>query len=411
MRILMVNKFLYANGGSETYMIKLGNYLKSIGHEVEYFGMQHELNIVGNKYGKYTRRVDYRNNSIKLWNTAKTALNSIYSMEARLLIKELIETFKPEIVHLNNINFQITPSIIFEIKRHGIPIVQTVHDVQIACPNHRFYIEHTGQICDLCQFGKYYNCMKNKCVMNSISKSFLATVESYFYHSLDTYNRVDKYICPSKFVADKIMTAGVDPNRIVIQHNYFESVKRIELSTTEDYVLYFGRLSKEKGIETLISIFKDLPNIKIKLAGSGPLLHEVQSASLTHTNIEYVGQLGGNDLHKLISGAKFTVYPSEWYENCPLSVIESQSLGVPVIGSDLGGTKELIRDEVTGLVFKGCDMSSFKSSIIRLWNDASLLSEMKKNCQISQSNSLEAYSEKLLDIYGELIQKQYKFER
>ena len=207
MKILMVNKFLYPNGGSETYMFKLGEYLTSLGHTVEYFGMEHNDRCVGNSADCYTENMDFHNTGgLK---KIKLSLKTIYSKEAKEKIGKVIERFKPDIIHLNNINFQLTPSIIYEIKKHNIPVVQTVHDVQMACPNHKMYNEEQKSTCEKCLDGKYINCVKNKCLHNSSMKSVIAAMESYYYHGKNTYNLIDCYICPSQFMADTITRAGI----------------------------------------------------------------------------------------------------------------------------------------------------------------------------------------------------------
>ena len=198
----MVNKFLYPNGGSETYMFKLGAYLKSIGHEVEYFGMEHEGRCVSNSLGLYTETMDFHNSSA--FKKIKLSLKTIYSKEAKDKMLAVLENFKPDVVHLNNFNFQLTPSIIYAVKEKGIALVETVHDCQIACPNHRMYIEHKSKNCDACLGGDYFNCAKNKCVHNSAVQSLLAAAESYIYHKKNTYNLVDRYICPSNYMKETI---------------------------------------------------------------------------------------------------------------------------------------------------------------------------------------------------------------
>lgn len=399
MKILLVNKFLFPNGGSETYMFKLGEYLTALGNEIQYFGMEDEKNIVGNTMNSNTSNMDLRGKGkrTKLTNPFKV----IYSIEARKKIKTLLLEWKPDIVHLNNINFQITPSIVYEIKKQGIPIVWTVHDPQIACPNHRLYIEATGGLCDKCVTGSYFNCLKLKCMQGSVMKSLLAMLESYYYHKRNTYNLVDRYICPSKFIAKKIHQGGVSKNRIMVMHN-FSDVIQVMPDKREDnkpYVLYFGRLSEEKGIKTLITVCKQLPQIKFVFAGTGPLAECLNGIA----NIEYVGFKKEKELQRLIYNAAFTVYPSEWYENCPLSVLESQALGTPVIGSDLGGTKELIEQEKTGLIVKGRDADALKSAIERLWNDHPLRMKMSKKCLEKKNNTIDIYVEKLLHLYEEVI--------
>lgn len=398
MKILMVNKFLYPNGGAEAYMIKLGKYLEEQGHEVQYFGMDHSDRCVSNDSNQYVSIIDLRNcNKI---NMIKYLFKTIYSFESKKKICKVLDDFKPDIVHMNNINYQLTPSIIYEIIKHHIPIVQTVHDVQMVCPNHRLYIEKTGKICEKCIGGKYLNCIREKCVHGSRAKSVLAAFESYYYHIRNTYNLVNCYICPSKFIANKIQQGGVEKNRILVMYNFSDKIKEVpQLKISRRYVIYFGRLSVEKGINTLIKVCKELPNIRFVIAGAGPLEERVKGLS----NVKFVGFKTGQELQKLISNACLSLYPSEWYENCPLSVIESQALGTPVLGSDLGGTKELIIKGKTGDIFKAGDILELKNSIQRLWENPQILETMHKECLKQKSNTIDIYYKKLIQVYKSLI--------
>ncbi|MFL0194652.1 glycosyltransferase family 4 protein [Clostridium sp. WILCCON 0269] len=400
MKILMVNKFLYPNGGSETYMFKLGQYLTSLGHEVQYFGMADEKNIVSNSANSYTSNVDFYNG--KKLSKLTYPFKIIYSREARKKIAVVLDNFKPDIVHMNNINFQLTPSIFYEIKKCDIALVQTVHDSQIACPNHRLYIESKGTICEKCLNGKYTNCLKEKCMQSSSLKSAIMMFESIYYHKRNTYNLVDKYICPSNFIAEKIRQGGVEKDRTTVLYNFSDKIEKTPGKIdSQPYALYFGRLSKEKGILTLISVCKELSKIKFVFAGVGPLTDELEGID----NIEFVGFKNGSELQSLISNAEFSLYPSEWYENCPLSVIESQALGTPVIGSDLGGTRELIETGKTGLIFEGCSKSGLKDAILKLWADRILCKQMKNECLSRKSNTIDIYTEKLMKIYKSVISK------
>ena len=391
----MVNKFLYPAGGAETYMFGLGDYLKSLGHQVEYFGMYSDNNCVSNSINCLTDNIDFKNAG--LTDKLKYSLKTIYSKEAAIKIGKVIEAFKPDIVHLNNINFQLTPSIIYEIKKHNTPIVQTVHDVQIACPNHRMYNEASEKICSACADGRFINCTKNKCVHGSSLKSLIASIESYYYHSKDTYNLVDAYICPSRFMADTIIKAGVSSEKTTVIHNYCTSYGQLEpKSKDNDYVLYFGRLSIEKGIKTLTDVCRELPEINFIFAGTGNLEKLCQGID----NVKCVGFKSGNELNELIRNAKFTVCPSEWYENCPMSIIESLSLGTPVIASDLGGTPELIENGKTGFIFKAYDKTDLKNKIVTLHGNQELIDKMSESCIELSSNTIEKYTEKLLEIYN-----------
>lgn len=401
MKILMVNKFLHPHGGSETYMLKLGEYLTSLGNEVQYFGMEHPDRCVGNSAGCYTENMDFHNSSIL--KELSLPFKIIYSKEARKKISAVIENFRPDVVHLNNINFQLTPSIIYEIKKHGIPIVQTVHDTQMVCPNHKMYIDRKQSTCRECINGNYINCVKNKCLHNSLPKSMLAAFESYFYHRKNTYNLIDRFICPSKFMTEVMQNAGVDRHKLITLHDFCD--KYIHLppkNHDKKYVLYFGRLSPEKGIKTLVDVCRELKHIHFVFAGTGELSGLLKNID----NIEYVGFKSGKELDVLIRNALFSVCPSEWYENCSMSIIESLALGTPAIGSDLGGTPELISENENGLIFKAEDRQSLKNAIESLYNNPEKLAVMSEKCiEKSNENNIEKYTEKLMNIYKSAMKK------
>lgn len=398
MKILMVNKFLYPNGGSETYMFKLGEYLSAAGHTVEYFGMEHNDRCVGNSAQCYTENMDFHNASAL--QKIKLSLKTIYSKEAMDKIDRVIERFQPDIVHLQNINFQLTPSIIYAIKKHGIPIIQTVHDVQIACPNHKMYIDNAETACQKCLNGKYLNCVKNKCLHNSTLKSVIAAFESYYYHFKNTYNLVDCYICPSQFMADTITSAGVKKDKICVLHNFCEKHNDLpEKNIEKKYALYFGRLTNEKGIPTLIEACRELENIQFVFAGTGPLLDLCSDVK----NIDTVGFKSGEELNSLIRNALFSITPSECYENCSMAIIESLSLGTPVIGSNIGGTPELVIPDETGLIFETGNKNYLKNAILKLYNNPDKLKTMSEKCVELSNNTIEIYAQKLLTLYHQQI--------
>lgn len=396
----MVNKFLYPAGGAETYMFKLGKHLEKLGNEVQYFGMDSESRCVSNRINCYTDEIDFRNAGAI--DKIKYSAKSIYSREAKEKIAKVLDDFMPDIVHLNNINFQLTPSVIPEIRKRNIPIVQTVHDVQIACPNHRMYIEQTQRVCSECKINSYFSCIKNKCVHGSALKSAAAAAESYLYHKKGTYNLVDRYICPSRFMADAIISGGVEESRITVLHNFSDIQSNTQKdASAEKYILYFGRLSIEKGIKTLIEAVSELPDITLVLAGTGPL-EEITGG---YENIKAIGFKSGEELKSLIRNAQFAVCPSEWYENCPMSVVEALSLGTPVVCSDLGGSKELVESGKTGLVFEAGSKDKLKEAIRTLYDNPLLTEKMRSNCLAASTNNIEKYSETLLKIYSELQNK------
>lgn len=407
MKILMINKFLYPNGGSETYIFKLGKALEAHGHEVQYFGMEHEGRCVGNRVNAYTSDMDFHGGSklAKLTYPLKT----IYSSEARKKIRAVLDDFKPDVCHLNNFNYQLTPSIILEIKKwskqtgHACRIVYTAHDYQLVCPNHMMNNPNTHQNCEKCLGGHFTNCVKGKCIHGSSAKSVIGMMEAEFWKWKGVYKYIDTIICCSEFIKRKMDSSGVLRGRTIALHNFIDSdvnnglTKNINVNCNDDekYCLYFGRFSEEKGIGTLINACKNLPEVRFVFAGTGPLEHELDSVD----NIENVGFKTGIELEELIRNARFTIYPSEWYENCPFSVMESQMYGTPVIGADIGGIPELIQNNKTGVLFESGNTNELISAIRGLWNDEDKIKAMSENCAGVEFDTIEQYYDKLIRIY------------
>lgn len=397
MKVLMVNKFLYPHGGSETYILDIGRQLVKMGHEVQYFGMDDEQRTVGNQANIYTSNMDFHAGGIR---KILYPFKIIYSLEARKNIRMVLEDFVPDVVHLNNINFQITPSIIYEIRkwekqtRRIVKIVYTAHDSQWVCPNHMMMIPSTKELCYKCKNGKYRECTKNKCIHNSLVKSLLGTMEGYVYKTLGTYKKVDTIICPSHFIKNVLSSNQDIAERLMVLHNYCDTKEMFTIEK-KDYALFFGRYSEEKGIELLLNVCKQLPEIDFIFAGDGPLREEVEKVD----NIKNVGFLSGEKLKKVIAQAKFVVIPSIWYENCPFTVIEAQKLGTPVIGSNIGGIPELIDEGKTGELFEAGNVESLATKILKLWNNNGKSTEYSKNCFSKNFDSLEDYCEKILQIY------------
>lgn len=398
MKILMINKFLYPNGGSETYIFKLGDYLKNIGHEVQYFGMEHEGRCVGNSVNSYTSDMDFHNGSMlsKLTYPIKT----IYSIEARKKIRLVLNDFKPDVCHLNNFNYQLTPSIILEIVKwrketgNKCRIVFTAHDYQLICPNHQLKNPITHENCEKCLGGKFINCVQGKCIHGSTVKSAVGMLEAYFWKINGVYKYIDKIICCSEFLKKKMDSNPLFAKKTIALHNFVERVEWKEIEK-KDYILYFGRFSEEKGISTLLKACEFLPEIQFIFAGSGPLENKVNEVS----NIKNVGFQRGEALDKLIREAKFTIYPSEWYENCPFSVMESQMYGTPVIGAKIGGIPELLVEEKTGELFQTGNVIDLTVKIKKLWSNSEKIKLYSRNCRDVDFDDIEKYVEKLMKVY------------
>ena len=402
MKILMVNKFLHPNGGSETYIFKLGEQLQKTGHEVQYFGMEHEGRSVGNHAEIYTSDMDFHTGGLK---KLCYPFRIIYSAEAKKKMLLVLEDFQPDIVHLNNINFQLTPSVIYAVRayerRHGghVRIVYTAHDYQWVCPNHMMRIPASGEICFACRGGDYRQCSKNRCIHNSRVKSLLGTIEAEYYARRKTYGMVDVILCPSEFMKKQLDTNPFLADKTVMMRNFIEKDAGGQSDgVKKDYVVYFGRFSEEKGTRTLLEACRALPEIPFVFAGTGPLEEEVDKVP----NVENRGFVTGEALRKLIAEARFSVYPSEWYENGPFSVMESQMYGTPVLVSDLGGAPELVQAGVTGDLFRGGDAEELTEHIKAMWNDPELCRKYSENCKNIKFETIEEYCDKIVrNVYKE----------
>ena len=400
MKILMVNKFLYPRGGSESYMLYLAEHLKKLGHEIAFFGMYDEKNTVGNPAGLYTQNMDFH---AKGFGRFLYPFKIIYSFEAKRKIMQVIDAFKPDIVHMNNINFQLTPSIIYGIKKKGIPLVQTVHDYQMICPNHLLYNFDKNTPCEKCVKGSHINCVKNKCIHGSFVKSVIGVMEAKFYSWLKTYKKIDLFVCPSTFLENKLLSAKkYYAGKTKTIHNFIDKEKFATRDRKEEpYIVFVGRLSKEKGIENIAGAAKLLPEYTFVVAGSGPdegMLKDIE-------NIKLAGFLTGDALCDLMGKAKVLLLPSVCYENCPLSILEAHALGVPVVTMNSGGMAELVKDGVTGTLVNEATPEEIARKLKETVENEDYYNTLKENCKNEKDNilSVETYADLLIKEYETLV--------
>lgn len=396
MKILMVNKYLCQRGGAETYVIKLGERLSAMGHEVQYFGMENENNILSNRVGSYTESMDFHSRSLK---HMTYPFKIIYSPRAAKSIGAVMDDMEPDIVHINNFNFQLTPSVIYEIKKHGVPVVYTAHDAQLICPSHRMKNKSARGLCRECRRG-YIHCLKNKCIHGSYVKSAIGAAESFIYRRMHTYRNIDKIICPSLFMEEELSANPDLYGSLTTLYNFIDEIEPSECER-ENYVLYFGRYSEEKGINTLIEAAAALPKIQFVFAGRGELEDKIN----TVPNIRNIGFKTGGELNEIIERAAFTVLPSEWSENCPFSVMESQTLRTPVLGARIGGIPELIDEGRTGMLFESGNVSELTEKIELMHTDRELCAHMSECCAGIRYDTVSDYAVKILDIYSDCIRR------
>lgn len=360
MKILMVNKFFYIKGGSETYYFALRRLLESMGHTVVDFSMADEKNFPSPYESFFVSNVDY-NGKLSIRQKVTAAANLIYSVEAKQKLEKLIAQEKPDVAHLHIFQHQLSLSILDVLKKHRIPVIYTAHDLNMLCPNYQM-LSH-GRICQDCKGGRYIRCLKNKCIKDSTAKSALGMVEAYWNKWTKRYDLIDHIITPSAFYKQKFEEFGIASQRVTHLPNFLER-ERPTVNPSQDagqYYLYLGRLSHEKGIPTLIRAAREA-GVTLKIAGSGPLQDELMQQC--DENIQLLGFRSGQALIDLVGNAKAVVLPSEWYENGPYSAIEALQLGRPLIGSDIGGIPELIRDN--GYLFPKGDAEALKNALLQM---------------------------------------------
>lgn len=396
MKILMVNKFLYPKGGAETYTLSLGDILKNHGHQVQYFGLRNSKNVVGNGVDALVDDMDFSAGIIK---NLKAPLRIIYNRQARKQIRKVLDDFQPDIVHLNNIQYHLTPSIILETEKwrkenkRSCRIVYTAHDYQLICPSHGLFDVHVKP-CELCLDGRYFHCLETKCLKNSRAKSLLGTIDGYYWKRSQAYTYVDTIICCSQFLKEKLDTQLRFRGKTIALHN-FKDIKPLKNIQKKDYILEFGKLCKDKGTETLLKVARQMPDQKFVFIGYGPAVELMKDIP----NVEYWGFKNGEELYKIIAEAKISICPSEWYENCPFSVIESISLGTPVVGSRMGGIPELIDEGKTGELFDAGNDHELLQAITKIITEDKKLKQYTNNCFKVKFETSETYYEKLMEIY------------
>lgn len=402
MKVLLVNKFLYPRGGAESYLLKVGAWLKQQGHEVSYFGMYDEKNTVSNHLHLTTSPVDFHRRSLK---RLAYPLRILYSWEARRKIGRVLDDFRPDIVHLNNINFQLTPSIIDAIQKRGIPLVQTVHDYQMICPNHLLYDFQNQRVCERCVGHSKHACFTRRCIHGSRVKSLLGVLEAALYRRLGTYRKVDRFICPSRFLRDRLLedNPALFEKRVTVLPNFVDPPKKtgpLQSRFATPYLAFAGRLSREKGTEILAQTARLLPQVRFVVMGSGPEEHAFDGLP----NVTVTGFVTGEELQTNLACARALAVPSVCFENCPLAILEAQQWGVPSITMNRGGMAELVKDGVTGVLVNSDIPADFADAVRALWQDEEACRRMGENCRkaAAEALTLDRYGEKLLQIYKDV---------
>jgi glycosyltransferase involved in cell wall biosynthesis len=384
--------------------------------------MYHSENLPSETAEYFISHVDLTGNDMDLIDKLKIAGRILYSWEARRRLSDLLDKYPVDIAHIHNIYHHISPSILHVLKKRKIPAVMTLHDYKMVCPS--YYMMADGRPCESCRNGKYFMAIKNKCVKNSFIKSALCTLEMYLQHKvLNIYKNIDIFISPSLFLKKKLKEMGFNkeiiylPNFIDLQGNEeFKSVL-VPKKNMEKTVIYFGRLSPGKGLWTLIDAARLLSQkkgmkIEVEIVGDGPLREKLEEKVKKEkiNNIRFLGYLTGPALYQQVKKSLAMVLPSEWYENNPISVLESFAMGIPVIGARIGGIPELVKDNETGLTFEPGNLLDLQEKICSLVEEPLRLIEMGKRARalVEEKFNAEKHYDELMKVYCLATEKKSK---
>ena len=404
MRILHVNKFLYRRGGAEAYMLDLAALQRKAGHEVEFFAMAHPDNMAARFADWFPAHLELEPAPPSLSGRLRGAGRVLWSTSARRGISAVVEDFAPDVVHLHNVYHQLSPSVLEPLGRLGVPAVMTLHDYKLACPSYQF-LDH-GAPCQACVDGGFRQAVRRRCKGGSLPASVLCATESWLHRATGAYGPVARFICPSRFLAGRMARAGVFPDRLRYVPHFVELDKLVPKTEPGGDVVFAGRLSPEKGVDTLIAAMARLgPGAALQVAGEGPDGARLRALAddLAPGRVVFHGRLGKADTVALLRSAGVVAVPSRWYENQPIIVLEAMALGVPVVAADMGGLPELVEPDATGLLVPPDDDLALAEALARMLADPERALAMGRSAraEIARSHHPEVHLDRLGDVYRE----------
>lgn len=402
MKFIFANNYCYLRGGSERVFYDEINMLRGFGHEIALFSRHFNKNIHSEYSEYFASDIEYQN--VSLIKKISAGAKLIYSYECRKKFDELLKLFNPNIIHAHNIYGRLTTSIIDAAKERQIPVVMTLHDLKLICPSYLMLLN--GEICESCKGGKFYHCTVKRCHKGSLLQSLIYTIESYFNSLFGKYDWISYFVCPSNFLMKKHIEAGIPEKKLIYIANFIKTKIFEPNYSGGKYILFVGRLSREKGIMTLLNATKDL-KIPVWIVGDGPMRAECEGFVKKNkiVNVVFKGYKSGNELEDLFRNCAFLVFPSQCYENAPMSILEAFAYGKPVIGSNIGGIPEMVIENQTGVLFNSGDHIHLKEKIEQLLNNPSLVIQMGKQARrkVEEEYNEEIHYQKLMSIYKKIL--------
>jgi len=408
-KILQINKFLWLSGGVERYMFDLVALLESRGHEVSFFSMQDdERNRPSAQSPFFVSNIDYQKMGPlgALRRATQVVSKTVYSFESKSKIRQLLREIKPDIAHVHSIFHQISPSVLSALREEGVPVVQSVHNYKLICPNYQLYVPRKGEVCERCLPGKYYHCIGQRCMKDSFAASALVTGAMYFHKWTRIYERnIHSFLCSTRFVMDQLKKGGIPGDKLRQVPLYIDLGRYEAHSEPEDYVVYVGRLVPGKGLETLLRAVSKVPRTKLVVVGEGESrgVFEALAAELG-AEVSFTGRQEGDALTSLIAQARVLVLPSEVYETCGLVLWEANALRRPVIASRIGGIPDSVDDGATGLLFEPGDADGLADKIAWMFEHPREAEEMGVAGRAKVEALCESHYDSIVAMYQEAIE-------
>lgn len=382
-------------------MLQERQFLMDKGVEVIDFAMQDPRSLPSRYSEYFVKNQSYKDERSGLFEKLSLGLKLIHSPEAVRQIGRLIDATRPNLVHCHNIYHQLTPSIIGAAKKRGVPVALTLHDYKPICPVYTRL--QSGQVCSRCQGGDFRNVLKYRCADGSVAQSAVLFAEAWFQRFLGSYEQVDLVVAPSEFMKGSVAGYRFPEHRVKVIYNGVDTADIRPGGEDRGYALYLGRLSAEKGLKTLLAAHTQCPGAcRLVVAGTGPLEDELRASC---PGAEFVGHVTGSELEETVRGASVIVVPSEWYENCPMSVLEAMSYGKPVVASRIGGIPELVVHGETGLLYPAGDRDALAGCLKTLMGDPALRRSfgVAARKRVEERYSLERHNAELWASYQGLV--------
>lgn len=390
MRVLHVNKFLYRRGGAESYMLDLAELQTRRGHQVELFGMRSPEDVDGLSLSDtFPPHVELEPAPRGLAGIAAGA-RMVWSLSSSRGMARALERFRPDVVHCHNIYHQLSPSILAPIRRAGVRCVMTLHDYKLACPSYQLLAG--GELCEACVEGSRLNAIRRRCKSGSLGASALLALESSVHAAADAYDPVDVFISPSRFLASVMTRAGIAPERIAVVNHFLDMGVTVQGPGARAGFVFAGRLSPEKGVDTLIRAASlTRSSAAVHIAGDGPARPQLErlATEVAPGRVVFHGRLAKHELSALVASCVASVVPSRWYENQPMTILESYAAQVPAVVTNLGGMPELVRDGEDGLIVPHNDPTALAAALDLLAADPDLALRMGRAGQARLASAFD----------------------